>query len=208
MAESAITIGSGPKTVIITVKEPQKSKDEAGDVAKFTVSKDKVMSKSRYFRANISINESGKHGDPVLEDDNILAMHIWFLCMHDIPYGDWSPTFKAKIDIKAIWHVINAADKYRFDDKELGAAGESFFDWWYDDYMEEFCGDLDEVGEQRLRSLAMPCHFFDHVSAFAKITKWLVYNCPGHISEEKPVKFKWDHLHLCPPDFVSTVDRV
>lgn len=31
------------------------------------------------------------------------------------------------------------------------------------------------------RELLYPCYYFDHATAFAEITKFLVYSAPGHI---------------------------
>jgi hypothetical protein len=153
-----------------------------------------MVAKSAYFKANLSFNASHGHGNPRLQDDNIVAMHIWFLLMHDVAYEDWD--FKRSITITTIWHVINAADKYLIEG-ELAVAGKDFFDKWYQENVHTW-----SLDEDFARQLALPCHFFDHVKGFAKCTEWLAYNYAGHISELRPVSFKWKHLHLCPPDFV------
>ncbi|KAF2280106.1 uncharacterized protein EI97DRAFT_368680 [Westerdykella ornata] len=123
------------------------------------------------------------------------------------PGSDLTPRLGA-IDITTIWHVINAGDKYLFsDDEELADPAREFFKLWYAQNvdLDSFTPDL--ATTTFARQLALPCHFFDHPEAFAAITKWLAYNCVGHIQESVPVKFKFVHLHLCPPDFVGPVNH-
>lgn len=194
--ERVIILSSDPNLLVITVHEPRKD-GIAGAGAKFNLARDKVVQMSSFFRGCLAFNSSNAHNGPVLHDDNIQALHIWFLCMHGVAYADFDPSLKRNISIETIWHVIHAADKYLFD-KQLGWAGQNFFYDWYTEHVEKAKLDNDFASQ-----LAFPCHFFDHAEGFAKVTKWLAYRHPGHITEKKPISFKWKHLHLCPPDFVG-----
>jgi hypothetical protein len=136
-AGALIVISSPHNPLIITVNEPRdRENNKCGSSAKFKLAPDKVVVKSAYFRRSLSFNSSNGHGNPVLQDDHIDSLHIWFLCMHDVAYADWDSTFKRRIDIETIWHVINAADKYLFE-HELAKAGQSFFNKWYTDNVEK-----------------------------------------------------------------------
>jgi len=198
LVDRRIVISSAPDSFDITVKEPQKN-GTPGASWKFAVSRSRLVEKSAYFRRCLSFNVTNGHGAPNLQDDNILSMHIWLLCMHDVAYADWPGSVKTRIDIETIWHVVNAADKYLFED-ELAKAGQNFFKQWYSDNVPRWSEGSDLV---LAKSLAFPCHFFDHAEAFAEVTKWLAYNCPGHITENRPFAIKFKHMHLCPPDFVG-----
>ena len=46
-----------------------------------------------------------------------------------------------------------------------------------------------------------PCFVFNYAEGFVKVTKWLAYNCSGHIIEKNPTKHRG--LHLEPHAFAS-----
>ncbi|KAF2121316.1 hypothetical protein BDV96DRAFT_484412 [Lophiotrema nucula] len=98
-----------------------------------------------------------------------------------------------------MWHIVRTGDKFLFDGEIL----RDFFVKWYEKNV-----DMEELEEEEARTLALPCFVFDYVQGFAEITKWLVYNYPGHIKEKRPVHFNWEHQHLAPPDFVGPINAV
>lgn len=86
--------------------------------------------------------------------------------------------------------------EYGFNDTLAGGV-QDFFRKRYDANV-----DFTEIEDKYARQLALPCYFIDHAEGFAKVTVWLAHNHKGHITEDTPVKFKWKHMHLTPPDFV------
>jgi hypothetical protein len=187
--------------MVITLKNP-KGKAGTPSIVIFRVKKEVVTSKSEHFKRSLSFNRANGHGSLVLPDEDLSAMRICFLCMHDVPDDYWTDQILRAIDIGTIWELIVAADKYLFEG-DLAEAIQQFFAKWYKSNVNLKVMEL-EAAKKFARQLAFPCHFFDHAVGFAMITKWLAYNFDGHVTELKPVSVKWTHMHLCPPDFVGT----
>ena len=208
----------------ISVKSNEKKPELRKDV-KFKVDSEALKCYSEYFKASLRFNNKFGH-EVVLQDDDPAAIRVWLIYIHaamehnesvdnksqenaddadDDPGLNKIPEQKQELlfkmpgiietKIQRIWNIINAGDKYLFD----GALLSGFFQRWYHRNV-DLSGsraDLDFV-----RQLALPCYMFDYAEGFSAVTKWLVYNCVGHITENRPPGFKWKHMHLCPPDFV------
>jgi hypothetical protein len=167
-----------------------------------------------YFRKSIRFNEVNGHSKIELKGDNECAMTVWLMYMHyehnkkanqgevdkDEDESGQNAMF-ARLDfaklvtMSMLWHIINAGDKYLFD----GTILQGFFHRWYTAH-----SNLDKASPDFARTLALPCLVFDHAEGFAAVTRWLVYNATGHITESRPPGFKWKHVHLAPVDFVGT----
>ncbi|KAF2654408.1 hypothetical protein K491DRAFT_679674 [Lophiostoma macrostomum CBS 122681] len=168
----------------------------------FKVKSDVLKEKSQHFRSNIKFNKTGGFNHIRLEDDEIKAMRICFKLLHSTDEEEAIPEVVIRnITIAEIWGLVVACDKCFFDD-ELEPPLISLFEKWYDANV-----DMTKMHEDYARQLALPCVFFDHAEGFAAITKWLAYNCDGHISEKRPINLKWKHMHLCPPDFVGPMNQ-
>jgi len=157
-------------------------------ITDFKVSKEKLITKSEYFRGMFRYSKSDKT-TAELEGDTRVSMELWLRVLHEDALGHLHEMPRMEI-----WHVIRAGDKYIFNFKDL----RPWFDEWYDRNVEE-----QELDSEIARELAFPCWVFDHAVGFAHVTKWLVYNFPGHITEQNPIGPKYRHIHLAPPDFVG-----
>lgn len=206
----------------VLVRSVKNKQGERKDV-QFKVDSEALKCFSEYFKASLRFNNKYGH-EIVLQDESPIAMRVWLVYMHAAlkhkealenepqeQLNDVEPTKIAEQDQDAlfknhyvintnifhVWDIINAGDKYLFD----GTLLSGFFKRWYDHNV-----DLGRRGVDKdfVRQLALPCYMFDHAEGFLAVTKWLVYNCVGHITENRPPGFKWKHMHLSPPDFVST----
>jgi hypothetical protein len=219
-------VAAGTRTVVLTPTSDTEIlvysvKDQKGQrtLTTFKVSKETIVHNcgaDGYFRKSILFNNKNGHATIELKDDNHLAIAAWLTYMHyehsNGAVGCADPTDAEKqaksaqqdavfakkkfvsVDIDTIWNIINVGDKYLFN----GVILQGFFDRWYAAH-----SDMDAKGIDFARSLALPCLMFDHAQGFAAVTKWLAYNTAGHITEKRPKFFKWQHLHLAPPDFVG-----
>lgn len=165
---------------------------------KLLVNEHAATSKSTYFATSLRLNRAHKRKDIILEDHNGQAMRLWLHYIHPAPKNFPDARCLPEIDIKTIWLVIVAADKYGFDGK-LAEDMQNCFSKWYDAKV-----DFTKTEDKFARQLALPCYFLNHARGFARTNEWLVYNHAGHITEDRPVRFRWKHMHLAPPDFVGT----
>lgn len=97
-----------------------------------------------------------------------------------------------------VWYAIAYCERDQY-----GSAKDKLKAWftkWYASRMERVELNLDSAC-----GLAFPCQLFDHAPAFARVTKWLIYNHIGHF-KERPLKgFKGPRgLHLPPGEFIGT----
>ncbi|OCK94025.1 uncharacterized protein K441DRAFT_721942, partial [Cenococcum geophilum 1.58] len=56
----------------------------------------------------------------------------------------------------------------------------------------------DTLDRELTQQLALPCFVFSHTEGFMKVTKWLAYNCSGHIVEKNPTEHRGIHLEPVP----------
>jgi hypothetical protein len=195
--------------------------------ARFKADKEKLIQNSGYFKASLRSNHNlGPHAI-CLQADDVGAMRVWLFYLHAAKVQDENeqedevknnsknedeedPAERVEQDslfqrsgirdtnIAQIWGIITAGDKYLFNASIL----HGFFKRWYrkNVRVEAFSEHKDFA-----KKLALPCFMFDYAKGFAEVTKWLAYNNAGHITEKRPEGFKWQHMHLCPPDFVGEV---
>ncbi|KAF2491001.1 hypothetical protein BU16DRAFT_442825, partial [Lophium mytilinum] len=57
------------------------------------------------------------------------------------------------------------------------------------------------------RELVLPCYLFNHAEGFAQVTKWLVYNHGGPMTERKPVVQIRFRPGFALPDFIGAMNQ-
>ena len=193
------TISSRADTTI-TVQDVKNSIGQRHSV-KFRVESASLKFVSSYFRSSLRFNNQHGH-ELVLKDDDPGALRVWFIYIHAVVKGkendgepkvteeDSKKLFKSagvkNTGIARIWNIINAGDKYLLN----GTILEGFFGLWYAKNVDLSGSRIDEDFQDFLRQLALPCYMFNHRKGFAAVTKWLVYNIPGQITEKRPPGFK------------------
>ena len=137
-----------------------------------------ALHKIAYFRRTLP-QDKAAHGTSELRDDDPRAWKLWLEMVH----GRLSEqSYYAQIS--TVWHVLRIADKYAINPK-CADAGRWFDQWFFVQSAEGLFTRNDNV-----RQILFPCHAFDHALGFTTCTVWLVYNCAGHIAEERPKEFE------------------
>jgi hypothetical protein len=137
-----------------------------------------ALHKIAYFRRNLPVDKAA-HGISELRDDDPRAWKIWLEMVHRRLSEQ---SYYAQIS--TVWHVLRIADKYAINPK-CADAGKWFDQWFFTQSAEGIFTSNDKV-----RQILFPCHAFDHALGFTTCTMWLVYNCAGHIAEERPKEFE------------------
>jgi hypothetical protein len=143
-------------------------------VHEFEVSK-KVLCEVDYSKVVISkgFADTGKDKYEVKEDDPA-ALKIWLELLHGrLSVGS------SMVSIATVCHVPIVGRKHDFD-----VLGEGAQDWFRKWYAHNTRGK--EFTAFQCRELIYPYYTFDHVHAFAAVTKKLAYNINGHIQESRP----------------------
>lgn len=137
----------------------------------FEVSK-KVLGQQQYFQRVFTpgFADTGKPSYLVKGDDPF-GWKVWLQVLHGCTDQN---TFRVTID--TVWHVLLIAHQYQFD--PLCREIKAWFTKWYKQH-----GPFD-IDQHAM--LLYPCYAFDDAQAFKETTKALVYNVPGHITEQKP----------------------
>ncbi|KAF2683130.1 hypothetical protein K458DRAFT_432492, partial [Lentithecium fluviatile CBS 122367] len=171
---------------------------------------------SEYFDNSLRLNKANGHESTILEGDDASAVHVWLTYIpaakkggeergeDDRPFANVSTDEMSGLfhkpaihttEIKCVWNVITAGDRYFFQASLLT----DFFSRWFAKNIKID----DDLNPKFARQLALPCFMFDYAEGFVAITRWLAYNYAGQVTENRPRGFKWKHMHLCPPDFVG-----
>jgi hypothetical protein len=137
-----------------------------------------ALHKIAYFRRTLPMDKAAQ-GTSELRDDDPRAWKLWLEMVHG-RLSDQS--YYAQIS--TVWHVLRIADKYAINPK-CADAGRWFDQWFFTQSAEGVFTSNDKV-----RQILFPCHAFDHALGFTTCTMWLVYNCAGHIAEERPKEFE------------------
>ena len=96
-------------------------------ITDFKVSKEKLITKSEYFRGMLRYSKSDKT-TAELKGDTRVSMELWLRALHGDALGHLH-----EMPLVEIWHVIRAGDKYIFNFQDL----RRWFDEWYDQNVEE-----------------------------------------------------------------------
>ncbi|PGG99082.1 hypothetical protein AJ80_09414 [Polytolypa hystricis UAMH7299] len=160
--------------------------------ASFRVDKDTLINASWYFRTMLSgsWNES-QTNTILLKGDTLKSMEVWFRALH----STLSAMPMDSISIAEIWHTIQAGDKYGLDRARLRSG---FRTWWSSEATADRLTDMNVC-----RQLMFPAYAFDYTLGFRAVTRALVYNWPGHITEMRPNAIKHNlnsdnKMHLRP----------
>lgn len=137
-----------------------------------------ALHKIAYFRRTVPFDKAA-HGTSELRDDDPLAWKLWLEMVHGCLDNQ-----SYYVRIPTVWHVLRIADKYDINPK-CADAGKWFDQWFFTQSAEGIFTDNGKV-----RQILFPCHAFDHALGFTTCTMWLVYNCAGHIAEERPKEFE------------------
>lgn len=181
-----------PKDITVRIKEYRENKVNGNlvkqnRIKEFKCSKANLVKSADYFAAHWRYHQNK---DNILFDgETHLSMEVWLASFHGTV-----PDRLRNISITEIWHVIDAGERYKFP---LTKLLKDFFDAWYNI-------NATNLTEELAGQLALPCFVFDNAKGFSKVTSWMIYNFPGHITENRPMKIKYEHIHLAPPEFVGT----
>ncbi|KAJ5163161.1 uncharacterized protein N7500_004991 [Penicillium coprophilum] len=160
---------------LIVIKEPTENDENKTKTALFHVDRAKLIESSAYFRTMFSSRweRAGKY-NPTLRGDTIKSMEVILGSIHGF---DPEPE---SVSVTDVWYTMRACNKYLLDPKKLVGW---FTRWiqWIDQEDTTIWEDLDFN-----RQLLFPCYFFDHANAFQQISKRLVYDNPGYITELAP----------------------
>ncbi|KAI2717753.1 hypothetical protein CBS147332_4633 [Penicillium roqueforti] len=166
---------ASPSDVTLIIIEESENDDHQTKTALFHVDRSKLIESSDYFQRMFSCRweKSGNH-KPTLRGDTIKGMEVIFGSIHGV---EIEPEF---VTVADVWYTIKACNKYLLDPKKLMG--------WFARWIKHIDEKQPEIWEDYdfNRQLLLPCHFFDHAEAFQHITRRLVYNAPGHITEMAP----------------------
>ncbi|KAK7538466.1 uncharacterized protein J3D65DRAFT_694829 [Phyllosticta citribraziliensis] len=146
----------------------------------FCVQKEILKKRSPVFASMLGPHwREGKQKLIELHEDtgiSTTAIHVWLRIFHGD--GDSKETC-GKVNHEHLWHVYEAAQKYRLEIDDAKA----WFDlWWNAHELEVDC----RIANQ----LLFPCWAFRHLRAFGYVTKIVVYNEAGYISPVNPTPHK------------------
>jgi len=143
----------------------------------FAVSRD-VLEQVPYFHAIFgpggSQDNSTKH--VVAYEDDPAAWKLLLCIIHEC-----SDESDLKVGTLVMWNMIDLADKC--DLVLSGDKAKVWFALWYTQQK-------NAITTRQCRELMYPALRFNHAEAFARVTKQLAYNVPGHIEELMPEGFE------------------
>ncbi|KAJ5959972.1 uncharacterized protein N7479_007122 [Penicillium vulpinum] len=171
---------------LIVIEEPRDNNDNKTKTALFHVDRSKLIDSSAYFRTMFSSQwERAQNHNPTLRGDTIKSMEVILRSIHGI---DTQPE---SISVTDVWYIIKACNKYLLDPKKLMG----WFTRWIKWVEQGTPGRWENCDFNR--QLLFPCHFFDNATAFQHISKRLVYNTPGHITEMAPTNSpSFEPMHM------------
>lgn len=183
--------------------------DNVKHVADIHVS-NQVCRQSRYLRSIIELSDdpteitlggetkrSGANYHGQEEGENCEGLLVVLAHMHGLTEERMKELGLYKISVLGVWYAI--AYQEREQRGSTKGALKKWFEVWYAASMEKA-----ELDVHSARALALPCQFFDHAVAFARVTRWLAYNHIGAVKERPPVGFKGSEvIHLPPGGFVG-----
>jgi hypothetical protein len=97
--------------------------------------------------------------------------------------------------LKEVWNVVGVGAKF-----DISYQGLEVLRPWFAKWYQQNCRNA-TLDQELAQQLALPCFVFSHAKGFMKVTKWLAYNCSGHIIEKNPTEHRG--LHLQPRAFVG-----
>ncbi|CRL17122.1 BTB/POZ fold [Penicillium camemberti] len=173
---------------LIVIEEPSENDERKKKTALFHVDRSNLIASSPYFERMFSSRweGSGSH-NPTLRGDTIKSMEVMLGVIHGV---DTKPE---TVSVADVWYTIKACNKYQLDPKRLMGWFAQWIKW------------IDQETPARWenwafnRQLLFPCYFFDHAEAFQHVSKRLVYNTPGHITEMAPTDSpSFEPMHMPP----------
>ena len=158
--------------------------------------RERLMSRSTFFMAELP-RKHPKQTPPTftLEGDNSsTVIELWFAILH---CGDVSklPAHLLMMPLKEVWNVFGVRAKFNISYQSLEVLRLWFVKWY-----ERNCRNV-TLDRELAQQLALPCFVFSHAEGFMKVTKWLAYNCSGHVVEKNPTEHR--RLQLKPRAFVG-----
>ncbi|OCL05664.1 hypothetical protein AOQ84DRAFT_390725 [Glonium stellatum] len=162
----------------------------------FKVFSERLTSHSTFFMTELS-HRHPKQAPPtfVLEGDNSsIAIELWFIILHREDVSKL-PEHLLVMPLKEVWNVVGVGAKFNICYQSLDVLRPWFAKWY-----ERNCRNA-TLTRELTQQLAFPCFVFNHAEGFMKVTKWLAYNCSGHIIEKNPTEHRG--LHLEPRVFVG-----
>ncbi|KAJ5534618.1 hypothetical protein N7527_000872 [Penicillium freii] len=165
-----------PSDVTLTViEEPSDNDENKTKMALFHADRSKLIASSPYFERMFSSRWEGPgNHNHTLRGDTIKGMEVMLGEIHEVV------TKPETVSVADVWYTIKACNKYQLDPKKLMGWFAQWIKWTY----KEKPARWEECDFNR--QLLFPCHFFDHAKAFQHVSKRLVYDMPGHITEMAP----------------------
>ncbi|OJJ66348.1 hypothetical protein ASPBRDRAFT_665892 [Aspergillus brasiliensis CBS 101740] len=161
----------------------------------FKVQRGNLVDNSEYFRAMLRRGRwlESDTQKITLEEDNCTGMEVLLRSLH----GTLEHMSLDSVTIAGTWHVIMSCDKYNVDQKRLSAW---FKNWWKHESQKP----VNKIRYARFaREVMYPCFVFDYAPGFQEVTKRLVYESIGHITENNPTDIRQMHL---PPRVIQQVN--
>ncbi|TVY65512.1 hypothetical protein LSUE1_G009620 [Lachnellula suecica] len=148
--------------------------------AKMQVSRMVIAKNSSYYRRMLTAGSSVASDKVIdIKESKVRWAELWFRAFH----GADQPLLSFKIGIPGVWEGNSATPD---EMKKLGG--------WFRKLMENKpIAKLDNNLED-MRMLMFPCNVFNHVEAFAEITRVLAYESPKSITELNPTEHRKLHL--------------
>ncbi|KAF9883077.1 hypothetical protein FE257_004111 [Aspergillus nanangensis] len=141
----------------------------------------KALEHIDYFKSMLRGSWRESSQEIILEDDKITAVEVWMRLFH----STLDKLDMDSISIEDVWYLIITGDKYGLNFRKLS----SWFAKWY--------GHQDSTKTQNFeRKMLYPCYVFNYARGFLAVSKHLVYNVAGHISEVNPTEIT--QLHIAP----------
>ncbi|KGO77302.1 hypothetical protein PITC_092620 [Penicillium italicum] len=166
---------ASPSDVTLTIiEDPSDNDDYETKTALFYIDRSKLIASSEYLEKLLSSRwERDKTHNHTLRGGSMKGMEVMLGSIHGV---DTKPESVSIVDV---WYTIKACNKYLLDPSKLMSWFAGWIKWI------EKQPELWEDWEIN-RQLLFPCHFFDHAKAFQQVSRRLVYNTTGHITEMAP----------------------
>ena len=152
--------------------------------SRFKAAKKTLSDNSTYFKGQFGPHfaELKVANQPLLEKIHIKALEIVLQVLH-------KSESEIGIDASAygVWHTISVCDRLQINHKSLAG----WFKKWYKRNRARLFSHCNNHHDEdndncQLRSMLFPCYAFDHAEGFSEVTKHLVYNSCGRVSEYNP----------------------
>jgi hypothetical protein len=145
-------------------------------LANFQVSRHVMIESSDHFKAFLAGPfQEANQAIVQLEDETVKSVELWLRCLHGGCFTDESYEFT----FEEILDVIQFSFKRGLETEKL--------DGWFTTYWRKLNLDMFDIDDYR--QMLYPCKIFDNPWAFARASRYLVFNGLGHIQEKNSTEY-------------------